>query len=215
LCCADRGAALSQGALSRRAVLSTWTLAVSDVPLGQRRVEAPCPETPTCSSSSDDAARGGRSFAEPWTYESSLADAFSTLANALVADKFEVVENGEGYIRATASDAGTFDFFFPDDDAIVAFRAERPNTFAADQAKQLERLRKKCRFDLVPVLRNRRRLIGVVESPFDSFGPSFFEAAAELSVPTVSDLDPLAPDFKPPDQQTRKWLRETRDAARR
>ena len=82
-------------------------------------------------------------------------------------------------------------------------------------AGRLERLRKACGFDKLIVLRNRRRALGVFETPLDSFGPSFFDQAdAALLEPDAlktRDLDPLAPlSFPAPSSDTRRWLREKR-----
>ncbi len=84
--------------------------------------------------------------------------------------------------------------------------------------KRLTKLRTRCGFEEIVVLRNRRRAFGVGESAFDSYGPSFFDQSdAALLAPDVlktRDLDPMAPEaFPAPDKATRKWLREKRAEA--
>jgi hypothetical protein len=38
--------------------------------------------------------------------------------------------------------------------------------------RRFEDIRSLCGFEVVPVLRNRQRLLGVIESPWDTFGPT-------------------------------------------
>ncbi|KAH8081048.1 hypothetical protein JL720_8944 [Aureococcus anophagefferens] len=157
----------------------------------------PCPETASCVSSQDDAARGGRAFAEPC----------------------------DRYVRCVARSGGAVDdleFYFTENDATVQFRAARRGG-AQDlgaNAQRLERLRRRCGFDKIVVLRNRRRKLGFIESPLDSFGPSFFDqgdaALLDPDALRTRDVDPLAPpSFPAPSRETRAWLREKRAEATR
>lgn len=180
----------------------------------------PCPETASCSSSQDDAARGGRSFAPPWAYDDATWEgARERLLDALGADAgvSDVAVDGR-YVRCAGDGADDVEFYFTESDATVQFRAARRGGGTDRNANRdrLERLRRKCGFEQLVILRNRRRLLGVVESPFDDFGPSFFNVGDEalLTDPDVlrtRDPDPLAPSaFPPPDAGTRRWLREKR-----
>ena len=105
------------------------------------------------------------------------------------------------------------EFFFTENDATVQFRGD-----GRDADKRLAKLRTRCGFEEIVVLRNRRRTFGVGESAFDSYGPSFFDQSdAALLAPDAlktRDLDPMAPEaFPAPDRATRKWLREKRAEA--
>ena len=105
------------------------------------------------------------------------------------------------------------EFYFTENDATVQFRGD-----GRDVDKRLAKLRQRCGFEEIVVLRNRRRAFGVDESAFDSYGPSFFDQSdAALLAPDAlktRDLDPMAPEaFPAPDKATRKWLREKRAEA--
>ena len=105
------------------------------------------------------------------------------------------------------------EFFFTENDATVQFRGD-----GRDVDRRLAKLRQRCGFEEIVVLRNRRRAFGVGESAFDSYGPSFFDQSdAALLAPDAlktRDLDPMAPEaFPAPDKATRKWLREKRAEA--
>ena len=62
--------AASDALVTRRSALSTALVALLD--RQEARVSLPCGDSPSCVSTTDDAARGGKAFAEPWTYEKSL-----------------------------------------------------------------------------------------------------------------------------------------------
>jgi uncharacterized protein (DUF1499 family) len=166
-----------------------------------------CPETASCISSQDDAARGGRSFRPPWAYDDS--DWTSARDKLLVALRSEADATVDGrYIRC-----GDLEFYFTENDATVQFRGD-----GRDVDRRLAKLRQRCGFEEIVVLRNRRRTFGVGESAFDSYGPSFFDQSdAALLAPDAlktRDLDPMAPEACPaPDRATRKWLREKRAEA--
>ena len=64
------------------------------------------------------------------------------------------------------------------------------------------------------------RTLGFIESPLDSFGPSFFDqgdaALLDPDALRTRDVDPLAPpSFPAPSRETRAWLREKRAEATR
>ena len=167
-----------------------------------------CPETPSCISSQDDAARGGRSFRPPWAYDDNdWTGARDKLLVALRSEASDAAVDGR-YIRC-----GDLEFFFTENDATVQFRGD-----GRDVDRRLAKLRQRCGFEEIVVLRNRRRTFGVGESAFDSYGPSFFDQSdAALLAPDAlktRDLDPMAPEaFPAPDKATRKWLREKRAEA--
>ena len=52
------------------------------------------------------------------------------------------------------------------------------------------------RFTEIPVLRNRRRALIVVESDFDTFGPSSTRDPTEAE---IRDADPLSKTWTPPE----------------
>jgi uncharacterized protein (DUF1499 family) len=85
-------------------------------------------------------------------------------------------------------------------------RGSAPTDFGANR-KRLEKARIALGWEKVPVLRNRRRALVVVESPFDSFGPALYSE-------TYEDTDPRAMPFKPPTKFERAWLRESDDRTR-
>ena len=168
-----------------------------------------CPETASCISSQDDAARGGRSFRPPWAYDDNdWTGARDKLLVALQRSEANDADVNGRYIRC-----GDLEFYFTENDATVQFRGD-----GRDADRRLAKLRTRCGFEEIVVLRNRRRTFGVGESAFDSYGPSFFDQSdAALLAPDAlktRDLDPMAPEaFPAPDKATRKWLREKRAEA--
>lgn len=171
-----------------------------------------CPETPSCISSQDDAARGGRSFRPPWAYDDTeWTVARDKLTIALVA--LGTSADGEPVINGRYLRCGDLEFYFTENDSTVQFRGD-----GRDVDKRLAKLRIQCGFEEIVVLRNRRRAFGVGESALDSFGPSFFDTGdSALLAPDAlktRDPDPMAPEAFPlPDKATRKWLREKRAEA--
>lgn len=119
----------------------------------------------------------------PWVADGSLADSRAALTRVLTKLGGEIIANdGDRYLRAefrssnvlglpTVDDA---EFFFTPNDVLVQFRAARrgdiPSDFGANR-RRLEKIRIALGWEKVPVLRNRRRALVVVESPLDSFGP--------------------------------------------
>ena len=104
------------------------------------------------------------------------------------------------------------EFFFAPEDTLVQFRSARrgeagvSGDFSANR-NRLEKVRIALGWEKVPVLRNRRRALVVVESPFDNFGPALYSDV-------YSDADPAAVPFKPPTKFERAWMRESDDRVR-
>ena len=168
-----------------------------------------CPETASCISSQDDAARGGRSFRPPWAYD----DADWTAARDKLLAALRTGTDSQTLVDGRYIRCGDLEFYFTENDATVQFRGD-----GRDADRRLAKLRQRCGFEEIVVLRNRRRTFGVGESAFDSYGPSFFDQSdAALLAPDAlktRDLDPMAPEaFPAPDRATRKWLREKRAEA--
>jgi hypothetical protein len=148
-------------------------------------------------------------------------------------------ESGVGGIASSVDDA---QFYFTPGDVLVQFRSARrgnaPTDFGANR-RRLEKMRIALGYEKLPVLRNRRRSLVVIESPLDSFGPptNSLDAlgfTAKDIVPAevplrqlyepYGDTDPRAPSWKPPSAQMRGrraddlgeqlnalWLREADD----
>mmetsp|Transcript_74 Transcript_74/g.212 ORF Transcript_74/g.212 Transcript_74/m.212 type:complete len:197 (+) Transcript_74:30-620(+) len=154
---------------------------------------ADCNSGTSCVSSQDDSPAH---FQEPWEYDTSLAysDARDRLLSLLSRNypSCEITRADDRYIRAEFRDGGggqvdDVEFYFTPNDATVQFRsALRGGGRDGGRNKQrMETLRREMRWTKVPVLRNRRRLFGVVESPWDSFGPS-----------APRNVDPLESQYK-------------------
>lgn len=110
-----------------------------------------------------------------------------------------VVAAEDRYLRAEFQSTGPLggiaiddaEFYYAPDDTLIQFRASRRGEPMSDfgaNRKRLEQARISLGYDKVPVLRNRRRALVVVESPFDSFGPAMY-GADELGF-TARDMVP-------------------------
>ena len=97
-------------------------------------------------------------------------------------------------------------FYFTPNDVTIQVRSVSNIPLTA---ARLDKLRLRCGFSRVDVLRNRRRAFLVIASPFDSFGPSQLDFYPENNGPT-RDFDPLSPTFDPPNADTRRWLNQAR-----
>ena len=88
-------------------------------------------------------------------------------------------------------------------------RRRQGGDFGASSANRnrLEKARIALGWEKLPVLRNRRRALVIVESPLDSFGPALYSEV-------YSDTDPMAGAFKPPSAAERVWMRESDDRVR-
>merc|ERR1711908_259067 len=116
------------------------------------------------------------------------------------------VEFEEAGITGTAIDDA--EFFFTPNDVLVQFKSvRRSGTDFGANRKRLEKARIALGWEKVPVLRNRRRALVVVESPLDSFGPALYSE-------TYQDADPMAGAFKPPTKFERAWMKESDDRVR-
>lgn len=99
--------------------------------------------------------------------------------------KGNVVVADERYLRAEFVSSGLLgtavdeaEFYYSPDDTLIQFRASRRGEAVSDfgaNRKRLEQARIALGYEKVPVLRNRRRALVVVESPLDSFGPGMYE----------------------------------------
>lgn len=99
-----------------------------------------------------------------------------------------VVRIGEGgrYLRAEfpvsvpllGVDVDDCEWYFTPHDVTVQFRAERRTGRPdfGENRRRLDGLRQRLGWDLLPVLRNRRRALFFGESPFDDFGPALYDA---------------------------------------
>ena len=162
---------------------------------------ASCDST-SCVSSQDDATGGGSCFAEPWTYDLTLDEAFQLLRRTVerrvgansgeeVSITSVVEEKSFRYLRVTYGERDDVEFFLPANDVTVQFRAARRSRqpdFRAN-ARRLEAIRVSLRFEKIPVVRNRREaFFGIFgESAFDSFGPA---------VGIAADVDPAATETR-------------------
>ena len=138
----------------------------------------------SCVSSQDDRPAF---FMSPWCYEGGyqlaktrllekvleIPGASITNVRTMNTDRFVAVEFSDEK-RGTIDDA---EFFFTPNDNTVQFRSiRRGNTYDFGvNRRRIENLRIALRFDSVPVLRNRRRILLFIESPFDTFGPATIE----------------------------------------
>eukprot|EP00897_Mesotaenium_endlicherianum_P006371 jgi/Mesen1/5762/ME000292S04833 len=136
-----------------------------------------CGKTLNCISSFDDRSDY---FVGPWEYQGTLGEAMDALAAEIKRGDGTLVERDELYVYATfETDRGGIDdveFLFsrPETDSTVVLRAssravERPDW--GRNAKRLESLRAALSWEQIPILRNRQRRLGIIESPWDSFGP--------------------------------------------
>mmetsp|Transcript_53570 Transcript_53570/g.131224 ORF Transcript_53570/g.131224 Transcript_53570/m.131224 type:complete len:130 (+) Transcript_53570:752-1141(+) len=103
------------------------------------------------------------------------------IRRAIEAEGGRVVEGTERYVRAEftvslpVQAVDDFEAYLTDGDDTVQFRSARrggPRWDGGANRRRVERIRKRCGFSSVPVLRGRTRVFGVIESPFDTFGPT-------------------------------------------
>ena len=173
--------------LTRRAAMSAVLLAAGP-PAARRATAAPPKEglfddcSNACVSSQDDRPAV---WDNPWVAEQEPSIAMKRL-RSVVEKKLQgsVTEQDERYLRAEFVERGPLgttiddaEFYFTPNDVLVQFRAARRGDapdFGANR-KRLEKARIALGWEKVPVLRNRRRALIVVETPFDSFGPGTYE----------------------------------------
>jgi len=173
----------------------------------------------------------------PWIAEGALKDDFEALRRIVerLGGRVTASDN-ERYLRTEFEEKGALggvavddvEFFFTPGDVLVQFRAERRGgaaDFGANR-KRLEKARIALGWEKVPVLRNRRRALVVVESPLDSFGPATYDLdqygfPARDLVPAEAprqsmygDTDPKASPWKQPSKPMQIWMRESDDRVR-
>ena len=150
----------------------------------------------------------------PWIAEEEPRKAMKRL-RSLVEKKFggRVVLEDDRYLAAQFVSRGPLggevvddaEWYFAPNDVLVQFRAARrgetPSDFGANRDR-MEKLRIALGWEKVEVLRNRRRALVVVESPFDSFGPATYDRD-EYGF-TNRDLVPVSPTSLPSCHAMRK-----------
>ena len=124
-------------------------------------------------------------------------------------------ENISRYVRAEIVDKKTsaeddIEFYFTPNDNTIQYRSLRrvgTDVFALENKNRIEKMRLALRFSNIPILRNRRRVLFFVESPFDSFGPPTImfdklldnvSGEMEFKNGVIGDLDPLSPIWETP-----------------
>ena len=197
---------------------------------------------PVCVSSQDDRPAY---FANPWEYDGSSYEVakgkiMSYISRKYSSDLYTLQEDNERYLRYAFSvgkqtnQQDILEFYFTPNDALVQFKSERKTiddkkkkenilTDFQVNAKRLESIRIGLGFEMVPILRNRRRTFIFGESPFDSFGPSTvqFEKIIDnvsgdeafdkgLGLPkrdVMKDVDPKARAYETPEFQIYESIR--------
>ena len=186
----------------------------------------------------------------PWIAEGRIEDDYAKLRRLLTSAKIGgrvTAEDGERYIKAEFPVEQPFggtvyddaEFFFTPNDVLVQFRSLRRTSSGGGgglsigggdggaNRKRLEKVRIALGWEKVPVLRNRRRALVVVESPLDSFGPAQYDVdeygfTARDMVPAEAkrgdmyrgEADPMASPWAPPSAAVRTWMRESDDRVR-
>jgi uncharacterized protein (DUF1499 family) len=123
----------------------------------------------------------------PWVAEDEPAQAMKRLRRVVEKQLGgHVVLEDDRYLAAEFKSRGPLggdvvddaEWYFAPNDVLVQFRAARrgdsPSDFGANRAR-MEKARIALGWSKVEVLRNRRRALVVVESPFDSFGPATYD----------------------------------------
>mmetsp|Transcript_26246 Transcript_26246/g.47950 ORF Transcript_26246/g.47950 Transcript_26246/m.47950 type:complete len:314 (-) Transcript_26246:74-1015(-) len=141
-----------------------------------------------CVSSQDDRPEF---FEPPWLHtERDFPMAMTSLREQVKrAGGVEVKVSEDGrYLRAEfivdtlfGRDADDVEWYFTPDDTAVQFRGERRSgqrDFGYNRDR-IEKIRIALGWEILPVVRNRQRILGFLESPFDNFGPSLYEALKE------------------------------------
>jgi len=191
---------LERPLLSRRAVALGVCLAglprgrpasASDAVSAERWLGGPAPGLfPDCSvacvSSQDDRPSV---WDNPWIAEEK-PEAAMALLRGVVEKRLggRIVLQGDRYLAASFEGRGPLggavvddaEWYFAPNDVLVQFRASRRGggevvtDFGANRDR-MEKIRIALGWEKVEVLRNRRRALVVVESPFDSFGPATYD----------------------------------------
>lgn len=99
-----------------------------------------------------------------------------TLHKTLQSLGYTVAEQQGLYLQANYTfgrGQGVLEFLFADDDNIVQLRGVPAIQNVVGKRAlevQFDKIRRQLRWPEVPILRNRQRLLGVIESPFDQLG---------------------------------------------
>ncbi|CAG9460539.1 unnamed protein product [Pedinophyceae sp. YPF-701] len=134
-----------------------------------------CGDSKACASTYDDRPKY---FVDPWEFdEASQAAAMAKIAEAVQGAGGKIRQRSDRYLWAEffgnwgCDDA---EFLFADNDNTVSVRSASRAPAKGDgarNARRLESLRLSLGWDKVYVVRNRQRAFGIVESPWDTFGP--------------------------------------------
>lgn len=115
-----------------------------------------------------------------------------TLRDAISASGGTVVDEQDLYLRASfpgfGKDPDLFEFLFTPSDTTVSLRAVPSGKGVLTKSRMrrtLEKVRISLGWEQVYILRNRKRLFGVLESPFDAFGDA---------APTGDDVSKILKD---------------------
>mmetsp|Transcript_10170 Transcript_10170/g.12889 ORF Transcript_10170/g.12889 Transcript_10170/m.12889 type:complete len:322 (+) Transcript_10170:56-1021(+) len=155
-----------------------------------------------CASSQDDTPG---IFAEPWDYAEAPNNTLDyeeqmrllipaiQLVSSRRKDQVAILKESGRYLRVLFTDGKTGEesigeFYFTPNDTTVQFRVGtvNPNINNANMSKstknveRCELIRKELRYQKIPVLRNRKRMLFFVESDFDTFGPSLGAAGEDV-----------------------------------
>ena len=140
-------------------------------------------ERPWCFSSYDDRPAH---FYQPVTWDDARArrDVFGDIIDLLRQRDFDIVEKNDDFTYMAATDGRLMnvELEFLESDDVVTVRITPTDNAAsasglfskpsrAEAESTVARLLTDARMIPVPILRNRKRVLGVFESPFDSFGP--------------------------------------------
>ena len=139
-------------------------------------------------------------FGAPWQIEGSSKGVLDKLIVACQSRKdFSKVLDYDvesEYLRIAFTD-GDIEFLKTKGDDTVQFRAAStsPGSSNKKQKKRVDELRLAMGYTEIPVLRNRRRALIVVESDWDTFGPS---STRDPTPEEIRDSDPMAKQWRPP-----------------
>ncbi|PXF46776.1 hypothetical protein BWQ96_03467 [Gracilariopsis chorda] len=132
------------------------------------------------------------SFVEPLEYDLSETKPsllqHDLLSIVLQFNNAELLEQKHSYLHFLVDGVDDLEFYLPPDDALLHFRAERRSN-AFDYGANRRRLRTVAkRLHLAPlfVQRDRQRLFGIFETPFDRFGPSAVDVDAIIQDAPIS-----------------------------
>ena len=185
-----------------------------------------CPANENCVSSQDDRPAY---FQAPWCYDGEfttvkrkLIDFILTILDSRIVKSVDSFAENDRYFSAEFASESLYgstivdeiQFYFTPNDNTIQFRSlrrERLNNYPISlpdfgaNRERLENIRIALNLETVPVLRNRRRVLFFIESPFDSFGPPTIQfeemidaisgdmAARAAKGGVLGELDPVRP----------------------